>query len=114
MAPLIASRARSAPVRGSTPPPVELGGVWFPPPTAVGWVVGVDGSVGVVVVGGSVTLTVAVSIPVVAGPSGIGPLGSGRTGVPLYVMYLPGAEPAVLPQVLTPDLVIEAINGGKP
>ena len=40
--------------------------------------------------------------------------GFGRTGVPLYVMYLPGAEPAVLPQVLTPDLVIEAINGGKP
>ncbi len=36
----------------------------------------------------------------------------GRTGVPLYVVYRPGAEPEVLPQVLTPDLVISAINGG--
>lgn len=38
--------------------------------------------------------------------------GFGRTGVPLYVVYRPGAEPEVLPQVLTPDLVISAINGG--
>ncbi len=36
----------------------------------------------------------------------------GRTGVPLYVLYRDGAEPEVLPQVLTPDMVISAINPG--
>lgn len=34
----------------------------------------------------------------------------GRTGVPLYVLYLPGQAPQVLPQLLTPDLVIAAIE----
>lgn len=36
----------------------------------------------------------------------------GRSGVPLYVLYREGAEPEVLPQLLTPDLVIFAINPG--
>ena len=27
----------------------------------------------------------------------------GRTGVPLYLFYRPGAEPEILPQVLTPE-----------
>jgi thiol:disulfide interchange protein DsbD len=34
----------------------------------------------------------------------------GRSGVPLYLMSRRGAEPAVLPQVLTPDLLIEALT----
>jgi thiol:disulfide interchange protein DsbD len=35
----------------------------------------------------------------------------GRSGVPLYVIYRPGsATPEVLPQLLTPGLVIEAIS----
>lgn len=35
----------------------------------------------------------------------------GRAGVPLYLVYVNGGEPAVLPQVLTPDLVIAALQG---
>ena len=36
---------------------------------------------------------------------------NGRAGVPLYLYYAPkAAEPAILPQVLTPSLVVEAIN----
>ncbi len=38
----------------------------------------------------------------------------GRTGVPLYVLYLPGQAPRVLPQLLTPDLVIAAMRGAVP
>jgi thiol:disulfide interchange protein DsbD len=35
----------------------------------------------------------------------------GRSGVPLYLYYAPGAAAAqVLPQILTPGLVIEAIS----
>lgn len=34
----------------------------------------------------------------------------GRNGVPIYVFYGPGAEPVVLPQVLTPSLVMETIE----
>ncbi len=34
----------------------------------------------------------------------------GRNGVPLYVYYPPHAEPVVLPQVLTPSVVRDAIN----
>ncbi|HVT34823.1 MAG TPA: thioredoxin family protein, partial [Nevskiaceae bacterium] len=34
----------------------------------------------------------------------------GRTGVPLYLVYAAGGEPKVLPQVLTPDIVIDAIK----
>ena len=35
-----------------------------------------------------------------------------RDGVPLYLYYAPGAaEPVILPQVLTPALVIAAIGG---
>lgn len=33
----------------------------------------------------------------------------GRSGVPLYVLYRPGAEPVLLPEVLTPGLVLEAL-----
>ncbi|MGE3333958.1 MAG: protein-disulfide reductase DsbD family protein [Rhodospirillaceae bacterium] len=34
----------------------------------------------------------------------------GRDGVPLYVLYSPKAEPKILPQVLTPSLMVEALN----
>ncbi|WP_366760731.1 thioredoxin family protein [uncultured Thiodictyon sp.] len=36
--------------------------------------------------------------------------GFGRTGVPLYVYYPPGAEPRVLPQILTPAMVLQALG----
>ena len=35
--------------------------------------------------------------------------GFGRNGVPLYVYYPPGGEPRVLPQILTPSIVTEAL-----
>jgi thiol:disulfide interchange protein DsbD len=35
----------------------------------------------------------------------------GRNGVPHYVVYLPGQEGRVLPQVLTAGLVVEALEG---
>jgi len=34
----------------------------------------------------------------------------GRNGVPLYLVYVRGGEPKILPQLLTPDLVIDAIQ----
>ncbi len=34
----------------------------------------------------------------------------GRDGVPLYVLYAPNGEAKILPQVLTPSLVVEALN----
>ncbi len=34
----------------------------------------------------------------------------GRDGVPLYVVYLPGQSPQVLPQILTPTLVLAAVS----
>ncbi len=34
----------------------------------------------------------------------------GRNGVPLYVLYAPGREPVILPTILTPDIVIDALN----
>ena len=34
----------------------------------------------------------------------------GRPGVPLYVVYRPGEAPRVLPQVLTPDILLGAIE----
>jgi thiol:disulfide interchange protein DsbD len=34
----------------------------------------------------------------------------GRSGVPLYVLYPPHGEPVVLPQLLSPALVREAIE----
>jgi thiol:disulfide interchange protein len=34
----------------------------------------------------------------------------GRSGVPLYVLYPNGGEPVVLPQILTPDVFIEALR----
>jgi thiol:disulfide interchange protein/DsbC/DsbD-like thiol-disulfide interchange protein len=34
----------------------------------------------------------------------------GRSGVPLYVLYPPGGEGVVLPQVLTPDIFIDALR----
>lgn len=39
----------------------------------------------------------------------------GRSGVPLYLLYAPGqAEPRVLPQLLTPGLVAEALREAGP
>lgn len=36
----------------------------------------------------------------------------GRSGVPLYLYFAPGAQAAaVLPQILTPDIVIDAVKG---
>jgi thiol:disulfide interchange protein len=35
----------------------------------------------------------------------------GRNGVPLYVFYAPGRDPVVLPTLLTPDIVVTAIEG---
>ncbi len=34
----------------------------------------------------------------------------GRSGVPLYLYYPPGSEPVVLPQILTPEAVLQAIG----
>ncbi len=34
----------------------------------------------------------------------------GRNGVPIYVYYAPGEEPVLLPQILTPGIVLEAIE----
>jgi thiol:disulfide interchange protein DsbD len=34
----------------------------------------------------------------------------GRSGVPLYVLYRSGSEPVVLPQILTPSLVLDALG----
>jgi len=34
----------------------------------------------------------------------------GRNGVPLYLVYPKGGEPRVLPQVLTPGIVVDALN----
>ncbi|MFH7044324.1 protein-disulfide reductase DsbD family protein [Paucibacter sp. JuS9] len=35
----------------------------------------------------------------------------GRSGVPLYLFYAPGAAPKVLPQLLTPGIVLDALRG---
>ena len=35
----------------------------------------------------------------------------GRAGVPLYVYFPPGGEPVLLPEVLTPGIVVEAVSG---
>jgi thiol:disulfide interchange protein DsbD len=37
----------------------------------------------------------------------------GRSGVPLYVYYSEGEEPIILPQVLTPDVIVQAIEKTK-
>ncbi len=37
----------------------------------------------------------------------------GRSGVPLYVYYSEGEEPVILPQVLTPDVIVQAIEKTK-
>jgi thiol:disulfide interchange protein DsbD len=34
----------------------------------------------------------------------------GRNGVPLYVLYPPRGEPVILPELLTPTLVLDAIS----
>ena len=34
----------------------------------------------------------------------------GRNGVPLYVYYAPGSAPVILPQLLTPEIVIERVQ----
>jgi thiol:disulfide interchange protein/DsbC/DsbD-like thiol-disulfide interchange protein len=38
----------------------------------------------------------------------------GRSGVPLYVLYPADGDPAVLPQILTPDTFIEAVRKSRP
>lgn len=38
----------------------------------------------------------------------------GRSGVPLYLFYAPGAEAQVLPQLLTPGIVLDALREAKP
>ncbi len=35
----------------------------------------------------------------------------GRNGVPLYVIYPPSGDPIVLPELLTPKMVIDALPG---
>jgi thiol:disulfide interchange protein len=37
----------------------------------------------------------------------------GHSGVPLYLVYVKGAEPKILPQILTPSTVIDALNGAS-
>ena len=37
----------------------------------------------------------------------------GRNGVPLYVFYPPGGEPRILPEVLTPDIVLHGIGAAE-
>ena len=34
----------------------------------------------------------------------------GRSGVPLYLLYAGGAEPVVLPQILTPAIVLGELD----
>ncbi len=34
----------------------------------------------------------------------------GRDGVPLYVLYMPGGEAQILPQILTPGMLVEALE----
>ena len=34
----------------------------------------------------------------------------GRSGIPLYVMYPPNDDPFILPQLLTPSIVRDALN----
>mgnify|MGYP002831459245 CR=1 FL=1 len=38
----------------------------------------------------------------------------GAAGVPLYLWYEPGGEAAQLPQVLTPDLLVEKARSPRP
>jgi thiol:disulfide interchange protein DsbD len=37
----------------------------------------------------------------------------GRDGVPLYILYTPGQEPKVLPQILTPGIVLASLGEAK-
>jgi thiol:disulfide interchange protein DsbD len=34
----------------------------------------------------------------------------GRAGVPCYVVYPPGGQPIVLPEVITPEIVLHALD----
>jgi thiol:disulfide interchange protein DsbD len=36
---------------------------------------------------------------------------NGRGGVPLYLYYPSGAEPVILPQILTADTVLQGLRG---
>jgi thiol:disulfide interchange protein DsbD len=41
--------------------------------------------------------------------------GFGRSGVPVYVLYLPGrSQPVMLPELLTRDIVLAALDGTAP
>jgi thiol:disulfide interchange protein DsbD len=37
----------------------------------------------------------------------------GRAGVPCYVVYPPGGQPIVLPEVITPDIVLHALDAAQ-
>jgi thiol:disulfide interchange protein DsbD len=37
---------------------------------------------------------------------------NGRDGVPLYVYYPPGGQPAVLPQILTENMLLSELDRG--
>jgi thiol:disulfide interchange protein len=36
--------------------------------------------------------------------------GLGRSGIPTYVIYMPGAPARILPEVLTPGILFDALN----
>ena len=39
----------------------------------------------------------------------------GRSGVPLYLVYMPGqAEPRILPQLLTAGVIVDALKDARP
>jgi thiol:disulfide interchange protein DsbD len=38
----------------------------------------------------------------------------GRNSVPLYVLYPPMQDPVLLPEILTPNIVLDALNGIQP
>ena len=37
----------------------------------------------------------------------------GRSGVPLYLLYRPDGTVQVLPELLTPGIVLDAVKGGQ-
>ena len=38
----------------------------------------------------------------------------GRNSVPLYVLYAPGKDPVLLPEIITPGIVLEALRNTTP
>ena len=37
----------------------------------------------------------------------------GRNGVPVYAIFRPGEEPLLLPEILTPDVLVQVIESVK-